>query len=371
MDLSDIKDLKPEDITMGGDAPVETPVENNPAPVEDNSQPVEETPAAVDSNEQPDNTDRAPVETTASDEPATTEQPVSEGNERSVPDVASLTSGEFERVEDLYQRYKELSEKPQEAQYKDDFIKGVVDYYEKTGDLTPYLEAKTIDYDSLSPEELHRRSLRKEYPSLPSSHFDRLFRKKMNEKYNLSEDVDDEDRELGEILMKQDAEKLRSQWKEEQSNFKAPESQPQPDHESIIKEWRQQVEQDPQVRNFKEKPKFTVKYGDKEFTLEAEDPKGLIDAAVDNNKLFQNFVEGDPKNPRINYDKFFRVAMYAKDPQKVEKMLVDFGKQMARDEVMNELENPVHTETPNNVNTKSAPTGDWRDEFLNAALNQR
>lgn len=358
--MINVNDLTADDIQIVGKentpAP-ETVIDEQPVTTSESQTPPSNTPE--ESNEVvPEN-----VSTPNTPEPSNTEQPATNP-------VSELTGGRFEKLEDLYSEFQSL-QKPSEPSYKDDFIKGAVEYYERTGDLTPYLEAKTANYDEMSPEDIHRKALREEYPDLPSSHFEKLFSKKMSEKYNLSEDAMDEDRELGELLMKRDADRLRADWKLKQSEFKAPDPQPSPDTKALYEEWRQQVEQDPMVKAFKSEPKFTVKYGDKEFSIEADNPQELIESAVDNNKLFQNFIEGDASNPRVNYDKFLRVSMYAQNPQKVEKMLVDFGKQMARDELMNELENPAHTEIADKSSVNAAPTGDWRDEFLHDAMRSK
>jgi hypothetical protein len=111
------------------------------------------------------------------------------------------------------------AEKPATTEYKfkDDFIKKAVDYYEKYGTLQPFLEATQSDYDTIEDSQLLRMKFDKENSDLPPKTRERLFQKEL-EKYNL-DSYEEDDIELGQALLKRDANKLRHSLKEEQTQF--------------------------------------------------------------------------------------------------------------------------------------------------------
>jgi hypothetical protein len=106
---------------------------------------------------------------------------------------------------------------PTEYKFKDDFIKKAVDYYEKYGTLQPFLEATQSDYDTIEDSQLLRMKFDKENSDLPPKTRERLFQKEL-EKYNL-DSYEEDDIELGQALLKRDANKLRHSLKEEQTQF--------------------------------------------------------------------------------------------------------------------------------------------------------
>jgi len=97
--------------------------------------------------------------------------------------------------------------------FKDDFIKGVVEYYEKTGDVTPYLQAKLVDFNQMSDEEVMRRNLREQYPDVSEKAFDRLYKQQIADKFKLDADEwGEDDSELGKELLKAEATKARQKY---------------------------------------------------------------------------------------------------------------------------------------------------------------
>ena len=59
----------------------------------------------------------------------------------------------------------------------DEYLKGAIEYYKSTGNLTPYLEAHSVDYDKLSDKEIYAKELRSKYPSISEKAFEKLLDK--------------------------------------------------------------------------------------------------------------------------------------------------------------------------------------------------
>ena len=109
------------------------------------------------------------------------------------------------------------------AKLKDDFIRSAVEYYEKNGNLTPFLEATQVDYDKMSAEEVLKHKFSKEHQDLPQRLLDKRFANEMK-KYNQDEYAEDEDREIGLEEMEFDAKKAREALKKEQQSFLQPQA---------------------------------------------------------------------------------------------------------------------------------------------------
>ena len=123
-----------------------------------------------------------------------------------------LSDGKANTLEEFFEEYKRMRDSS-ETQFKDDYIKSAVEYYNANGSLTPYLEATSVNYSEMSDEQIMRHNLIKSNPSLSQRNIERLFQRDVVNKYTLDEDRFDEDEvELGKELLKVDAERLRNQF---------------------------------------------------------------------------------------------------------------------------------------------------------------
>ena len=170
----------------------------------------------------------------ASDSPMFSEEEMVTFNES----VSSFTEGNYEDIDSLISAHDTLYDQVEElkaqlesgqglnegVQEQDDFIKGLIEYYEETGDVSAYIEAKNVDYTSMSDLDIVRRNMRNQYSDMSEKNFERLFRREVVDKYQLDATRYEEDEvELGEELLKTEASKLRTELIDNQSRFKAPE----------------------------------------------------------------------------------------------------------------------------------------------------
>lgn len=232
--------------------------------------------------------------------------------------------------------------------YKDDFIKGVVEYYEKTGDLTPYLQAKLVDFNGMSDEEVMRRSLREQYPDVSDKAFDRLFKQQVVDKYKIDADEwGEEDAELGRELLKVEAAKARQKYIDWQNGFRAPEPVQSPvsqeqeqqnaEIEQALRQFEQSVRSNPLTNQIINDKRIAIKVGDSEFNYELGDAQTLVDMTLDNDKFFQQFAAGEGQ---LDYSKWYKTVAYSQNPEQFEKALINYGKTLGREEVTKEIKNP-------------------------------
>lgn len=284
-------------------------------------------------------------------------------NPGSVPDIAQVTQGQFNSVEELYTKYRELqSTPPQSGQEEmDEFIRGAVDYYKATGDLTPYLEAKTVDYSNLDDMAVLKRSFMGQHKHLPAETAERLFQKHLRDKYYQDPDkYSEEDVSLGKDILAAEAAQARQKLIEEQSKFKAPERQQQQtayDYEAEM----QQLRQRPEIQNLMVNRMIPVKYGDQSFNFEVSDPDKLVGTAADVANFFKLF-ESAPG--QYDLGKWMKVAAYAADPEAFEKNLITFGKNLGVDGIITNRQNPPPVEPGN----PGEPAGTPKEQFLRKAI---
>jgi hypothetical protein len=252
--------------------------------------------------------------------------------------------------------------------FKDDFIKGAVEYYEKTGDLTPYLQAKTVDFNAMADEDIMRRELREQYPDVSDKAFDKLFKQQVVDKFKLDpEQWEEDDVDLGKQLLKSEAAKLRSKYQDWQNGFKAPEPEVDnniEDAQRALQEFAEKTKANEVTRAILESKRIAIKDGENVFNYELSDPSELLDMTVDNTKFFTQFVNGEGS---LDYAKWYKTAAYAKNPEQFEKSLINYGKTLGREEITKEIKNPS-TNVVGDVPTESS--GDFTTGLLQAFANR-
>jgi len=254
---------------------------------------------------------------------------------------------------------------PTEYKWKDDFIKGVVEFYEKTGDITPYLQAKTLDFTKMSDEDILRRSLREQYSELSDKAFDKLYKMQVTDKFKLDEEEFSEDEvQLGRELLKIEADKARQSYIEWQNNFSAP--QPVADTaadqeaERLMKQFEDNLKANPITQRILADKKLSIKTSDGEFNFELQAPENIVDMTLDNDKFFAQFVA---PTGEVDYDRWYKAAAYSQSPEVFEKALINYGKTLGRLEVTKDIKNPSD---PGSGGIPSETAGDFTSGLLQA-----
>lgn len=229
---------------------------------------------------------------------------------------------------------------PQGYEFKDDFIKKAVEYYETYGTLTPYLEATSVDYDQLSDVQVMKLAFDKENADLSDKARERLFAKSL-EKYNLDE-YDEEEKEIGEALLKRDATKLRNSLKEEQQQFiqsiQTTQQEPQISEEELEAqraEARKVIESG--VKSVVKDNMIRVASGEEGINYQLDNINNVIDYAQDSSKFLSTFVS---ENGNVDWNKWTQVVAFAENPTQFINELIKHGKSLGRKSMEAELKNP-------------------------------
>ena len=255
-----------------------------------------------------------------------------------------------------------------EYKFKDDFIKGVVEYYEKTGGFTDYIDAKSIDYSKLTDEEIMKRDLKSKYASLSDKAFDALYKEQVTDKFKLDADAHGaEATEVGREFLKLEADAKRKELIEKQNAFKAPERVEDADElearaavEKQVADFRNATANHAETKSLLEGKTLPIKIGEATVNFEVSDPQSVIDSTLDSTKFFNQFRNPDGS---IDYAKWYKVAAYSQNLELYEKTLFDKGKAEGRDEITKEIKNPTD---PKGGDPATEGSGDFTTGLLEA-----
>lgn len=226
----------------------------------------------------------------------------------------------------------------------DEFSIGMLKYKEKTGDVTPYLEAKTVDYTKMSPEQLLRLDLKKKNEGMSERALNIKLKKEIEDKYCLDRELHPEDSDeavLGQEQLRLDAEQVRKAFIENQKSFKEPESLP--DLDATRKEAEMQqlkaslgngIMNDAATVNLKKAKTLTFGKGEASFNYPIKNVQPLIDAAL------TTIVESGRKDLKgINLNTFYKQLTYGSDPDGFEKEWADHIEAVAKKKFQKRIQN--------------------------------
>lgn len=261
------------------------------------------------------------------------ENTISGSDESSISNNDTLSDAE-NQLDDLPKDSPETTE----YKFKDDFIKKAVDYYEKYGNLTPFLEATSVDYDSVGDTDLLRMNFDKENSDLSPKARQRLFEKEL-ERYNL-DSYDEDDAEVGQALLKRDAAKIRTSLKDEQSKF-VQSIQPNVQEQQVSQE-----ELDAQRNESRKLIETGVSSVIKNNFIKLEangeginyqiaDKSKVVDYALDSSQFLSTFA----KDGQVDWDKWTKVVAFAENPTVFIDELIKHGKSLGRKSMEAELKN--------------------------------
>ncbi len=291
-----------------------------------------------------------------------TEENEVEGNEENVIEEDTAQT-EQESVADEEPSNDEYTEpEATEYKFKDDFIKKAVDYYDTYGNLTPFLEATSIDYDAMSDVELLKLKFDRDNNDLSEKARARLFEREI-EKYNLDA-YDEDEAEVSNALLQRDANKLRKSFKEEQNEF-IQSIQPATREESTKISQEEIDAQQQASRKIIEKGVsevvknnfIKIDLGGDNLNYQVSDSSKIVDYAVDSNKFLSIFA----KDGAIDWDKWTKVVAFAENPTQFMGELVKHGKSLGRKAMVAELKNA----TPNLSSKEEVRTNEFVSPFEN------
>lgn len=269
--------------------------------------PVQDTPPAPEATptEAP-RTAEAQTETVAA--PPSTEAPKVE----EPPKQAPPTAPEPRPAEPAMPDWRELIKQQPEVEVLkhfglDEKMINFLNRWKGGEDLKDYLEAVTTDYTKMTPEEVLRRHLMKDFGGLSAEDFEEVYKMKVIEQYKLDPDVfDEKDVRRGKLLLSVEADRVRQEFIKRQQDLLLSKP-PEPDNSAAEAAARAEIEQrERQVQDYHnhvQNNSYTkellstsllkIGEGDKAFNLEVSKPDELLGLLYDPAKWAQKLWNED------------------------------------------------------------------------------
>jgi hypothetical protein len=238
----------------------------------------------------------------------------------------------------------------------------MIKYKDQTGDVVPYLKAKTVDYSKMTPEQLLKEDMQRSSPGMSEKALNFKFTKEFSDKYYLNrEDYPEgsDEAEYGQEQLRLDAEKKRKEFIEEQQKFTAPEPQPDLDatkKEAALQQQRAQignaVMNNDATKNLQATKSIVFGEGKESFNYPIADIQPLIDSAL--NTIVNS---GRTDLTGVDMDHFYKTLAYGADPAKFEKEFAIHLKAVAKKQLEEELGNVTPKEEKSDA--PPDPSKDW------------
>lgn len=252
---------------------------------------------------------------------------------------------------------------------QDEFVKKLVYYRKEHGNVNPFIEAATRDWDRVSPEHLIMDDLKKQYSHLSPEKAEKLAKSDFNQRFVYKDDLslsEDENREMAELTslkLESESAKILNLRKTEQKTF-LDSVKPVDFNEQVeqrlkerlsadvkeLDEFRSSIETSPVTAKLFAEKKVVFGEGEASFN-HTVNPATIKEQTLDTNKFYGQFWEND----KFNQDKWNKVVAYANNMAAVENGLINHGRSLGIGKVVEELENSEKKtdQTSNKVTKKS------------------
>jgi hypothetical protein len=208
------------------------------------------------------------------------------------------------------------------------------------GTLQPFLRATEVDYTEMTDLEVLKVKFDTENADLSPKARQKLFDKEL-ERYDLDA-YDEEDKEVGEALLRRDAQKLRKTFMEEQqqflSNVQSPQASTGPSQEELT------AQQEQSRKIISEGVSGVVKdniikigANGEGINYQIQDTNSVVDYAMDSNKFLSIFA----KDGSVDWEKWTKTVAFAQNPTQFISELIKHGKSLGRKAMESELKNVV------------------------------
>lgn len=218
-----------------------------------------------------------------------------------------------------------------------DFAIELNDYLLKGGKAEDYLNAKSIDYNNVSDEDLIKADLRKQYAGFTPDKIDKLF----NAKYGVTDSDTDETKEQKELQLEADGYLKRQSKIQEQQSFKIPDT-PILQKDEAYEQWKAEQEsqtklneqgkqwflQHDATKALNESKRVTISLGDgvDPFNFSIERPDLITKVLTDGGETWGKLTStktGEPDVPKQQL-----LTLFAYNPQQFINHIFRYGVQM-------------------------------------------
>lgn len=221
------------------------------------------------------------------------------------------------------------------------------------GDINKYLQAATVDYAKMSPEQLLKQHLFEQYPEFAPEDLEELYRAKVIDHYKLDpETYSEQEIRRGKLLMTADAKTIRSGMIERQQQFimnakppeipdyrKELEAQAQLQDEAnakILEQYKSQLNSHNATKELLTNKRLILGEGEDTFNYEVSDPQKALSVLQDPRQWAQQVFNEDG-SPQIEKQLFLAAAVL--DHKTLAKEIFKAGKALGTKQALETIEN--------------------------------
>jgi len=218
-----------------------------------------------------------------------------------------------------------------------DFALEIDEYLAKGGNAIDYLNAKSVDFNKISDEDIVKADLQKQYPTFTPQQINLMF----NRKYAVAEDAEPEDKEFTELQLKADAHNSRQTKIAEQQKFKIPET-PILQKDEAYEQWKQSQESNSQLmgqyvayhenhaatKALNESKRVTINLGEgvAPFHFNIDKPQMLTKALTDGGVILNKVTATATGEPDVA--KQHLITLFSFNPEKFIQDIFKYGQSM-------------------------------------------
>lgn len=239
--------------------------------------------------------------------------------------------------------------------------------WENKDDVNGYLRELTTDYSKMSPEDLMRHQLRKDYPTANPLQLEALYKREVVRAYSLDSD-DENDVAEGKLLLEAKADRYRDEFIKNQQNYllpKPPEPKAiEPDNTVALQQkefeiYERLVMEDKTTKAIHATNKFVIGEGDEAFNFPVDSNK-ITEKVLDSDSFAKGFFTTEikpdgtkmsvPDGKKLNF-----VATYLEYGDEFVNAWSTHYKTLGAKEAMSKIENAKQPDGSTPAKTESEP----------------
>lgn len=216
-----------------------------------------------------------------------------------------------------------------------DFSVEIDEYIAKGGNPADYIQAKAVDYNNISDEDLIKEDYRRQFPNFTKEEINRLF----NRKYGTTEEMDEEEKQDKLLELKADGHIKRQSKITDQQKFKIPEAVIPQTKDEAYEQWRQLQDSQPkmmeQLRSFyadheatkalNESKKVALNLGENvpPFFINIDQPEAITRGLTDDGTIFRKLTTTQSGEPDVVKQQL--IMLFSHNPQKFMQGIFNYG----------------------------------------------
>lgn len=230
----------------------------------------------------------------------------------------------------------------------DDKMVGFFNKWRTDGNIAEYIQAVSVDYSKMTPEQLMKYQLTQEFPEFSPEDLEELYQAKIIDAYKLNPEVFSETEvKRGKLVLAADVKKVRADLVQKQQDYILSAKPPAPtvdtqaqQRETEMKEqtdrYMASLNGNPVTKELLANKRLVLGEGENAFNYEVSDPQKVV-SILQNPEIYYKHVFQEDGSPMV--DKHLFIAAAAIDHKGLQNELIKFGVSLGHKRAIEQMEN--------------------------------